>query len=198
MDSFVNFFSTNFSSCVWLAIVIIALIPTLESKIAIPFALNSVIWGNLTLSPFAAFLWAFLGSILPSYLTIILARKIRSKTCGVCVSKYSRYIEKSNQIEGQNSAFKKYLALTCFVAIPLPLTGVWSGSLIAGLTNLNKNYAFLSIVVGALISSGIMTLLCTIFSNSVSAILIISILVVITFLIIDISISTINSIKKRV
>jgi hypothetical protein len=71
--------------------------------------------------------------------------------------------------------------LACFVAVPLPLTGVWSGSLIAGLTSLNINYSFISIVCGSIISCGTMTLLCTLFSNSTTYILIFSLIIVIAF-----------------
>lgn len=65
MDFILDFFSSNFYNCVWLAVILIAICPTLESKIAIPFAMNTAIWGTHALTPFAAFILSFLGSLLP-------------------------------------------------------------------------------------------------------------------------------------
>ncbi len=190
MDSIINFFTDNFENCVWLAVMLIAIFPTLESKIAIPLAMNGAIWGSNALSPISALALSLVGSLLPSYLIMIIARKIKGKTTGFLTSRFfNRYNAKSSLIENKTSNFKKYLALAGFVAVPLPLTGVWTGSLIAGLSSLNLNYSFLTIAIGTLISTSAITLLCTIFTNSISYILIISFIIIIAFLFIDLFIS---------
>ena len=51
-----------------------------------------------------------------------------------------------------------FIALMLFVAIPLPGTGAWTGSLIAALFNLPKKSSFLAILLGVLISGVIMCL----------------------------------------
>ena len=51
-----------------------------------------------------------------------------------------------------------FIALMLFVAIPIPGTGAWTGSLIAALFNLPKRSSFLSVLLGVLISGVIMTL----------------------------------------
>lgn len=51
-----------------------------------------------------------------------------------------------------------FLALMLFVAIPLPATGAWTGSLVAALFNLDKRQSMLAIVLGVLISGTIMSL----------------------------------------
>jgi hypothetical protein len=51
-----------------------------------------------------------------------------------------------------------FTALMLFVAIPLPGTGAWTGSLIAALFCLPKRWAMLSITLGVLISGVIMCL----------------------------------------
>ena len=51
-----------------------------------------------------------------------------------------------------------FLALMLFVAIPLPATGAWTGSLVAALFNLDRRQSFLAIVLGVLISGTIMSL----------------------------------------
>ena len=169
---------------VWFAVLIVSMIPTLESKIAIPLAMNRTIWGEMALNPFYSFVIATLGSIIPCYLIIFTTRYLRGKTSGFFVNKHlSKYLVKSNKIEGSKNQFAKYLALTCFTAVPLPLTGVWSASLIAGLTKLNINLSFLSISIGAMISSAIITLLCCVFSNSVGYILLVSLIMIVIFII---------------
>ena len=190
MDCVIEFLSENFQNCIWLAVVLVAMCPTLESKIAIPLAMNTSIWGINALNPVTSFLLASLGTLIPSYLIMFFARKLKHKTTGFVSSKFlQKYTIRGAGIENKNSKLKQYLALAGFVAVPLPLTGVWTGSLIAGLTNLNLNYSFLAISVGSLISSGAVTILCTIFTNSISYIFMISLIIVIAFLFIDLFIS---------
>ena len=187
MENLLDFFTNNFLSCVWFAVILVAMIPTLECKIAIPLAMNSSIWGEIALSPFASFCLATLGSIIPCYLIIFLTRYLKNMTSGFFINKHlSKYLAKSNKIEGSKSQFSKYIALMCFTAVPLPLTGVWSASLIAGFTKLNINLSFLSISAGALVSSAIITILCTIFENSVGYILLVSLALIIIFIIFNI------------
>lgn len=57
--------------------------------------------------------------------------------------------------------YKKWeeLGLALFVAIPLPFTGVYSGTFVSYLLNLNKMEAFLSIATGACLAGVIVTVL---------------------------------------
>lgn len=82
MDFLIDFFSNKFSGCVWLITILVSMCPTLESKIAIPLALNTSIWGSSALSPWLALLLSFIGSILPYYIIVFIIRKIKSKTTG--------------------------------------------------------------------------------------------------------------------
>ncbi len=195
MNFITDFFANNFENCIWLATILIAMCPALESKVAIPLAMNTAIWGNNAMSPFPTFLLAFVGSIIPSYFIMIILRKIKRKSAGfISSSFFNKYSNKSTIIDNNTSQLKKYLALAGFVAVPIPLTGVWTGSLIAGLSNLNLNYSFLSICIGGAISAGVITLLCSIFfSNSISYIFIFTLIIIIVFLFIDL----IMSISKR-
>ena len=197
MDFFIDFLKNNFEDCIWLAVILVSMCPLLESKIAIPLAMNTTIWGSGAFHPLTALLIAFLGNIIPCYAILLISRKMKNKTAGFLTSKFiNKYSKKSFAIENKYSNLKKYLALTGFVAVPLPLTGIWSGSLIAGLTNLNLNYSFLSIISGAFISASAITLLCTLFSNSTMEILMVSIIIIIAFLIIDLLFSFKTKLKK--
>ncbi len=190
MNFITEFFANNFINCVWLAVLIVAFLPTLESKIAIPLAMNTAIWGNNALPASSAFALSFLGSVLPCYLIIFLVRKLKNKTTGfLTTSFFKKYNYKSITIQNKKSTFTKYLALAGLVAVPIPLTGVWTGSLIAGISNLNINYCVLSIVVGGAISAGAVTLLCSIFENSISYIFMISLIIIIAFMLTELIIS---------
>lgn len=198
MESVVDFFTKNFIDYVWLAVILVSMIPTLESKIAIPLAMNKAIWGEMALAPFASFTLAAFGSLIPCYAIIFFTRYLKNKTSGFFINKHlSKYIAKSSKIEHSKNQFSKYVALSCFTAVPLPLTGVWSASLIAGLTKLNIHFAFISISIGAMISAGIITLLCCLFNNSVGSILIVSLILIVIFVIFNILYMLINSYSKK-
>lgn len=197
MENIIDFFSNNFNNCVWLAVIIVSIIPSLESKIAIPFAMNTDIWSTNALSPIGALFISFIGSLIPCLFVMILSRKLKQKTSGfVCSKFFNKYISKSSTIDNKQKNFTKYLMLIGFSAIPLPLTGVWSSSIIAGLSKLDLKYSFISIAIGNFISTFSITLLCTLFTNSISYILIISFIIIILFLLIDLIISMFNSFKK--
>ncbi len=186
MDFIINFFSNNFQNCVWLAVLLVAMCPTLESKIAIPFAMNFSIWGTNALSPVATFFISYLGSLLPCYLIIFLTKKIKKKTSGFVIDKFfKKYIYKSQNIEKHKNKLSQYLLLTAFVSVPLPLTGVWTGSFIAGISNLNTFFSFLSICIGNLISTLSIMILCLLFESSIPYIFMISLIIIIVFMLID-------------
>ena len=189
MENIASFFCEIFSTNAWLAVMIASMIPTLETKISLPLGLNYAIWGSSTLSPFSALIFAFLGSLIPSYFVMIIGRKIKKHTSFYLHSKFfQKYAVKGASLNTKAS-FRRYIALSLFVAIPVPLTGVWSGSLIAGLSNLKLSYAFLSIAIGSFISTCIIALLCTIFNNSLTILLMIILTLIIIFLVIEFSLS---------
>ena len=175
----INYFIANFSENIDIAIFLIAMIPTLECRIAIPF--------GFSFSDFSAikiFLLAFLGSIVPIIPIIasikLIRKKVKNKVFyNKIIEKYSTKISKINK---KHSLLKKYLYLTFFVALPLPLTGVWSGSLIAGIINLPTLGSFYAISIGSLIATGIMLICSILFGNSVIYLLIISLILIIIFM----------------
>jgi uncharacterized membrane protein len=58
-----------------------------------------------------------------------------------------------------------FLGLTLFVAIPLPVTGAWTGTLIAWLLGMEKKRAFMAISLGVVIA-GILVTLISLFAAS--------------------------------
>lgn len=74
----------------------------------------------------------------------------------------SRKILGESEGEDKSNENKKiagiFLGLMLFVAVPLPTTGAWTGSLVAALFNFPKKTAFFAIALGVVICGVIMTL----------------------------------------
>ncbi len=73
---------------------------------------------------------------------------------------FDKYVERiQKKVDKFEKKYKAggFLALTLFVAIPLPATGAWSGCLIAWLLDLDRKKSILAISLGVLIA-GILVL----------------------------------------
>ena len=167
-----QFFFDSFSNCAFLAVFFLSMVPTLENKVAIPFGLSKFVWGENALPVFSACFWAGLGCFLPSLLVFRATRILRNKTFGVLIEKISSKYK--NKIHNEISDFKKCLFISMFVAIPLPLTGVYSGAVIAALSNLNFWKSFCSLLAGEAISCLIVAIFSVCFKDS-SVVLVVAI-----------------------
>ena len=138
-----------------LLIFIISIAPITELRLSIPYGIlfTKLDWktvyaisvmGNIFIGVFVLF-------ILPHIIKIISRFHIIEK-----LYKYSvqRTVSKSKLINDL-----KYIGLILFVAIPLPLSGVWSGALAANILSLSKYKSITAIIYGVLISSSIVTYL---------------------------------------
>ncbi|MBR1984251.1 MAG: small multi-drug export protein [Clostridia bacterium] len=190
-----NIFSTIFGNNVILATILIATIPIIELKGAIPFSMSPEIWGTVALSEWKAFLFAFLGSslivpilaliynpIIKWLKTTKLFRKIAEKIENRVSSKKQKIEEdvnnktenKESLDNSENRQAKKFdkkfilklLGVFMFVAIPLPLTGVWTGTCIAVALGLNFGWTCLTIISGNLIAGLIITLISHLFGEA--------------------------------
>ena len=72
----------------------------------------------------------------------------------------------NNYIENKRRSFEKHVgtnfefwALVIFVGIPLPLTGAYSGTLLAWFFNLKRRRSYLAIFIGILLAGIILTLI---------------------------------------
>ncbi|WP_312700214.1 small multi-drug export protein [Sedimentibacter sp.] len=135
-------------------VMLTAALPIVEVKGAIPVGIA------LGMSPIHATILAFLGSIIPVPLILFTIRPVfnylkETKTFKKIVHKLiHRSLGKSGNVKKYG-----YWGLFIFVAIPLPGTGVWTGSLIASLLDMRFKYAFPAIVAGNLIASIIIMIL---------------------------------------
>ncbi|RLG89245.1 MAG: ligand-binding protein SH3 [Thermoprotei archaeon] len=133
-----------------LIVISTALMPGIEARGAIPLALA------LGFDPFTGLLMSYIASSLPSIILVYglswLEKHIISKiTFARKIYQYalSKARKKAGEVEKYNIV---YVGLALYVAIPLPLTGVWTGSLIAHILELNKLKSIVSIFIGNLIA----------------------------------------------
>lgn len=135
-------------------VLLISALPIIELRGAIPIGIS------LGLTPIHATILSFIGSIIPAPFILFTIRPIFNylKTTRTFKKIVNRLINKSinNRIWIEKYG---YLGLLMFVAIPIPGTGVWSGSLAAAFLNMRFKYAFPAIVIGNLIAGIIIMIL---------------------------------------
>lgn len=201
-----DFIVSVFGNNAWLGIIIIAMIPIIELRGAIPFALSSV-WGAGKLSAMEAYFCSVLGATIPALIIIPLLvpffeflkkTKLFKKIVLIFEEKFtknSKKIEEDIKDETSNSKkrIKKFLGVMTFVSIPLPLTGAWTGSAIAAYLKMNFWEGMLAILLGNMISGAIMTTLCVLLPSLVDMILYIFLALVVVVL----AISLIVALVKR-
>ena len=102
----------------------LSMLPIFELRGGIPVGVHM-----FHLPLWKAFIFSYMGNLLP-VIPILYILKPLSKLRFV-----KRYLEKT---EKRGELVKKYeaLGLTMFVAIPLPVTGAWTGSLLAFIFNI--------------------------------------------------------------
>lgn len=138
-----------------LTVMLTAAIPIIEVKGAIPVGLS------LGLSPLHATVLSLIGSIIPVPFILFGIRPMfnhlrKTKMFRSMVEKLIR-----RSINNSSGKIQKYgvWGLFIFVAIPLPGTGVWSGSLAAALLDIRFKWAFPAIFFGNVIAAFIIVAL---------------------------------------
>lgn len=131
-----------------------SMLPIIECRGSIPLgaALGLPFWQT--------FLLSVAGNLLPVPLILLLIRKILQWFCKSRV-RFFRTIGQwlNRKVEKNKGKIEKYsyLGVMLFVAVPLPGTGAWTGSLISAALELHPGKSFLSATAGVLIASTIMT-----------------------------------------
>ena len=144
---------------------LISLLPIIELRgaipvgaaIGLPFYVNYpvAVLGNLLPVPF---ILAFIPWILEFMHKHRILRKL-VEWVWAKAEKYKGKIIKGDETIGKARLTRPvFFALMLFVAIPLPGTGAWTGSLVAALFGLPKRQSFLAVTLGVLISGVIMSL----------------------------------------
>ena len=148
------------------AVMIIGALPILELRWAIPQAL---FW---QMSLPRAFLLAVLGNISFVAPALFLFEPVSSRLRKFKI--WARFFDwLFERTKKKTDSIQKYeaLGLAIFVAIPLPMTGAWSGVVAASLFKIKFRYAFIAIVAGVIGAGLIVSALCALGMISIQAVI---------------------------
>lgn len=129
------------------------MVPLIEQRGAIPVG---IILQNL--NPITVFIVSLLGSAVPAPFVYFFFNKILDwmKTVKK-LDKISGFIERKVQKGAKKMENKLEIGLVAFVGIPLPTTGLWTGSAIAAFLGFNFKKSMICVFIGGIISAVIIT-----------------------------------------
>lgn len=138
---------------------LIAMLPIAELRGAIPWALAAPpIGGGLTWQ--TAYLYAVIGNFIPIIPVLLLIEPVSN-----WLRKYKMFdkffdwlFTRTRKKAQKNIEKYEALGLTLFVAIPLPVTGAWTGALAAFVFGIKFPRAVAYIIAGILIAGCVVTL----------------------------------------
>lgn len=142
-----------------LIVLMISMIPLVELRGAIPVAVGM----DLGLPEWLILIIAIIGNILPVPIIYLFARKVLEwgskrkwkpfkNFCDFCLKKG----EKAGAKLLKKAKSGVYFALFLFVAVPIPGTGAWTGTLAASILNLDFKKTMIAIISGVLVAGLIM------------------------------------------
>ena len=150
MDIFQFLTDTTWGKCVFTMLV--SMIPIIELRGGLPFGVA------LGLPYHLAFPAAVIGNLIPAPFIIVYIRRIFE-----LMRKYMPRLnglvdkmEKKAHLKGQKVQKYQSIGLWIFVAIPLPGTGAWTGSLAAAFLGMRLKRALPAVVLGVLTAGCIM------------------------------------------
>jgi uncharacterized membrane protein len=141
----------------WTAV--LAFMPISELRGAIPFAVANNVpwyWAYLFAIPINALVapacWIFLATVHK-----LLYGTSPEKGIGWYKSFFDRFVERARK--KLSAGFEKWgwLGIAVFVAIPLPLTGAWTGTLGAWVLGVSRRRTMLAVIIGVLTAGAIVT-----------------------------------------
>ncbi len=138
---------------------LISMIPLIELRGALPFALI------VGIPPVAAYAVCIVGNMLPVPIIFFFARRVLEwgadkkfigRFFSWCLKKGHKGGEKLQSKAGRGGLF---VALMLFVGIPLPGTGAWTGTLAASLLDMDFKTSVTAVMLGVLLAGIIMGVL---------------------------------------
>lgn len=133
-----------------------AMIPVIELRGAIPLGML------LDMPWWQSYLFAVIGNMIPVPFILLFITKLISlmqKSRVGFFNKIGNWL--TNKAEKNRGKVEKYsfFGVCLFVAIPLPVTGAWTGSLVAATIGMKFWKALLSCFLGVLIAGAVVTLI---------------------------------------
>ncbi len=134
----------------YLSVFLTSMVPIVELRGAIPVGIAE------GLSPALVYLLAVVGNLIPAPLVILLINKIFELLRRIpWMENKIAWIEKRGHLQGRKVQRYGFLGLFVIVAVPLPGTGAWTGSLVASLLEIPMRKAMPAIIAGVLVAGGI-------------------------------------------
>ena len=137
----------------WLGTMILAALPVAELRLGLPVALVVYKLPFLT-----AYFYAVVGNMIPIVPILLLFGPAHKLLDSVWPFKpFFQWL--LARVEKHRHKFETYgaIALISFVAIPLPVTGAWTGSIAAFVFKVPRRQAFVMLLVGVMIAGVIVT-----------------------------------------
>ncbi len=137
----------------WL-VVIVSAMPVSELRGAIPIGIM------LGIAPIKVFMLAILGNLIPVLPLLYLLEPVSEKLRRFpFFKKFFDWL--FNRTRKKSKIIEKYelIGLIFLVAIPLPMTGAWTGCIAASLLKLEKKLSFLAVSAGVTIAAVIVSIL---------------------------------------
>ena len=200
-------FSNIFHDNVILCTILIAMVPIIELKGAIPFSMSASIWAENCLSLWQAFAFGLIGSsiiipilaliykpVINFFKTKKVFKKLGEKIESKIDKKKNNIEEKISQnnydqekidvksIDKKSNKLTKMIFVLLFVAIPLPFTGVWTGTCLAVALGLNFFESSLIVFIGNVIAGLIVTFVSSLFGSSSLILVYVFLLIILCFL----------------
>ena len=131
------------------------MVPLIEQRGAIPLGVIAY-----DLNPFLIFFVSLIGSIIPAPFIFLFFNKILAwmKTVKQ-FDKITNFIDKKVQKGAKKVEGYMEVGLITFVGIPLPTTGLWTGSAIAAFLGLDFKKSMACVFIGGVISATIIAIL---------------------------------------
>ena len=139
---------------VYIKIFLFAMTPIFELRGAIPYGIviHGVAWPTV-------YVLAVLGNLIPCFPLLILLDPVSRWLSRFRVfDKFFNWLFARTRRRGKLVERYEAIGLALFVAIPLPITGAWTGCAAAFVFGIRFRYAIIAAFCGLLISATIMTL----------------------------------------
>ena len=133
----------------------LSMLPVFELRLSIPVAMKV-----FQMPVVKAFLISWVGNIVPILPIIFLLEPIRKLLSKIkFIEKFFDWLYKRTIKKSKNVIKYGAIGLSLFVAIPLPITGAWTGSIAAIIFDIKPKYALPAIILGVTLAGIIVTIL---------------------------------------
>lgn len=133
-----------------------SMLPIIELRGAIPMA------AAFGLPWWQAYIISVLGNLLPVPFILLLINAVIKWMASSKVKFFNKIANfLLERVEKKRDKIEKYSfwGLCLFIAVPLPVTGAWTGSLVAAVIGMKPWKAFLSALLGVIIAGVVVTLI---------------------------------------